>query len=156
MKIPRILFAGTASGSGKTTAVCTVECLLKRRLGDVRAFKCGPDYIDPMFHSDVLGIPATNLDPFFCDRELLCHLLCQNAGKCNVMEGVMGYYDGTGETGTDNSTFLVADKTQTGIVCRFVVRRITVAAGKLDRLQGLNALIRRRLQQSRRLLLYDQ
>ena len=139
MKIPRILFAGTASGSGKTTAVCTVECLLKRRLGDVRAFKCGPDYIDPMFHSDVLGIPATNLDPFFCDRELLCRLLCQNAGKCNVMEGVMGYYDGTGETGTDNSTFWVADKTQTPVV--LVVDAKGAAASLLATIEGFKNFV---------------
>ena len=64
---PRILFAGTSSGSGKTTAVCAILTLLARRGIAVTACKCGPDYIDPMFHESVLGIPSANLDPFFCD-----------------------------------------------------------------------------------------
>lgn len=117
MNIPRILFAGTASGSGKTTAVCTVLRLLQRRAEHIRAYKCGPDYIDPMFHRDVTGVPTTNLDPFFSQKDMLTHLLCQHAdASLHIIEGVMGYYDGTGETGTDNSTFSVADKTDTPVV----------------------------------------
>ena len=134
MNIPRILFTGTASGSGKTTAVCVVEYLLAKRMKGVRAFKCGPDYIDPMFHSDVLGIPATNLDPFFCDRELMRFLLCDNAGQINVIEGVMGYYDGSGENGTDNSTFWVADKTDTPVI--LVVDAKGAAASLLATIEG--------------------
>ena len=135
MKIPRILFAGTASGSGKTTAVCAVLRLLQRRGADIRAYKCGPDYIDPMFHRDVLGIPSTNLDPFFCQKELLCSLLCQNAGaSIHVIEGVMGYYDGSGQNGTDNSTFSVADKTETPVI--LVVDGKGAAASLLATIEG--------------------
>ena len=68
---PRVLFAGTSSGCGKTTAVCAVLTLLTRRGVAVSAAKCGPDYIDPMFHEAVLGIPSSNLDPFFCGGNLL-------------------------------------------------------------------------------------
>ncbi len=117
MNPPRVLIAGTASGSGKTTAVCAVLTLLKRRGVKVRACKCGPDYIDPMFHASALGVPSTNLDPFFCDPALLRQLLCDNVGEdLTVIEGVMGYYDGTGETGTENSTFTVADRTGTPVI----------------------------------------
>ncbi|MBR2591119.1 MAG: cobyrinate a,c-diamide synthase [Clostridia bacterium] len=140
MKIPRILFAGTASGCGKTTAVCTVLRLLQRRAADIRAYKCGPDYIDPMFHRDVSGIPTTNLDPFFCNKEQLCHLLCQNAGaSIHVIEGVMGYYDGTGKTGTDNSTFSVADKTETPVV--LVVDGEGAAASLLATIEGFSNFV---------------
>ena len=114
MKVPRIMIAGASSGSGKTTAVCAILSLLKRRGLAVKACKCGPDYIDPMFHKTVSGVPCTNLDPFFCNKDLMRYLLCRNAGEdITVIEGVMGYYDGTGPDGTDNSSFTVASRTET-------------------------------------------
>ena len=114
--LPRVLIAGTSSGSGKTTAVCAILTLLKRRGIGITACKCGPDYIDPMFHESVLGIPSANLDPFFCDGNLLRSLLAENGDELSVIEGVMGYYDGTGDDGTDNSTYTVAAKTDTPVV----------------------------------------
>lgn len=41
----------------------------------MRAFKCGPDYIDPMFHRTVLEIPSRNLDTFFVGADTLRYLL---------------------------------------------------------------------------------
>lgn len=114
--LPRVLIAGTSSGSGKTTAVCAILTLLKRRGIGVTACKCGPDYIDPMFHESVLGIPSANLDPFFCDENLLRSLLAESGGEMTVIEGVMGYYDGTGDDGTDNSTYTVAAKNDTPVI----------------------------------------
>ncbi|MBQ9716935.1 MAG: cobyrinate a,c-diamide synthase, partial [Clostridia bacterium] len=114
--LPRVLIAGTSSGSGKTTAVCAILTLLKRCGIDVTACKCGPDYIDPMFHESVLGIPSANLDPFFCDDNLLRNLLAESGAELSVIEGVMGYYDGTGADGMDNSTFTVAQKTDTPVI----------------------------------------
>ena len=109
MKCPRVLIAGTSSSSGKTTAVCAILSLLKRRGIGVKSCKCGPDYLDPTFHESVTGVPCTNLDPFFSDANHLRYLLDENAGeRLTVIEGVMGYYDGTGETGTENSSYSVA------------------------------------------------
>ncbi|MBR6348997.1 MAG: cobyrinic acid a,c-diamide synthase, partial [Lachnospiraceae bacterium] len=135
MRHPRILIAAPSSGSGKTTAVCVLLTLLKRRGLDVKACKCGPDYIDPMFHTSVLDIPCTNLDPFFCDRQLITHLLSENAGAdITVIEGVMGYYDGTGEDGTDNSTFTVASATSSPVI--LVVNARGAAASLLAVIEG--------------------
>ena len=47
------MIAATGSGCGKTYITCGLLEALKGR-GEVRAFKCGPDYIDPMFHKNVL------------------------------------------------------------------------------------------------------
>lgn len=117
MSHPRAIFAGTSSGSGKTAAVCAVLSLLKRRGVSLRSCKCGPDYIDPMFHKAVLGIDSSNLDPFFCDAGLLGYLLTDcPEDMLTVIEGVMGYYDGTGEDGTDNSTYTVASRTKTPVI----------------------------------------
>lgn len=45
----RLMIAGTKSGCGKTMVTCAVLQALKNRGMDVTAFKCGPDYIDPVF-----------------------------------------------------------------------------------------------------------
>ena len=68
-RIPRILLAAGASGSGKTLLTCGLLQVLVNRGIKTVSFKCGPDYIDPMFHREVLGIDSQNLDLFFCEKE---------------------------------------------------------------------------------------
>ena len=96
--IPRVLLAGTSSGCGKTTVTCAVLQALVNRGMKVGAFKCGPDYIDPMFHSRIIGAKSANLDLFFFNNNTLKYLLAKNAAQCDVsvIEGVMGFYDGMG------------------------------------------------------------
>jgi cobyrinic acid a,c-diamide synthase len=92
---PRILIAGTGSGCGKTTVTLALLAALRERCR-VRAFKCGPDYIDPMFHRSVLGIASGNLDSFLLDADTLGYLFAENSRGADiaVIEGVMGYFDG--------------------------------------------------------------
>ena len=45
-----MVLAAPQSGSGKTTITCALLAATKNRKFAVRAFKSGPDYIDPMFH----------------------------------------------------------------------------------------------------------
>ena len=66
---PRILIAGTGSGCGKTTTVCAVLQAFKNRGLAPMSFKCGPDYIDPMFHTGIIGVDSENLDIFFAGEE---------------------------------------------------------------------------------------
>ncbi len=118
MKIPRLLLAAPKSGSGKTMITCGLLNLLKRQKKRVAAFKCGPDYIDPMFHSQVLGIKSRNLDSFFTDEEETKRILINNSRGFDiaVIEGVMGYYDGLGGFLTKASSFDVARITKTPTV----------------------------------------
>lgn len=95
--LPRLLISGTNSGCGKTTIFCSVLQALKNRRLNVAAFKCGPDYIDPMFHAEILQAPSSNLDPYFC-ADWLPYVMAENAGEVSLAEGAMGYYDGLGFT----------------------------------------------------------
>ena len=104
----RILIAGTGSGCGKTTVVCAVLQALKNRGLDMASFKCGPDYIDPMFHSEIIGTPGTNLDLYFAGEELARGLFVKHSAEFNVIEGVMGYYDGLSMQSTESSSWHMA------------------------------------------------
>jgi cobyrinic acid a,c-diamide synthase len=97
-KMNKILIAGTGSGCGKTTVTCALLKALANRNIKIQPFKCGPDYIDPMFHSYITGTPSRNLDSYFLKNEELKFLFQKNSkGKeISVIEGVMGYYDGAG------------------------------------------------------------
>ena len=59
-----LMIAAMHSGAGKTVTTCALLAALKQRGEPLRAFKCGPDYIDPMFHERVLHVPSRNLDLF--------------------------------------------------------------------------------------------
>lgn len=99
-ELPRLALAGTHSGCGKTTAACTILWALAARGVRTAAFKCGPDYIDPMFHAAALGGRCYNLDLQFFGEDVLRYLLLKHgAGRdLALIEGVMGFYDGVGLT----------------------------------------------------------
>lgn len=115
---PRILLAAPGSGSGKTLLTTGLLTLFHNRGIRCRSFKCGPDYIDPMFHKYVLGIDSCNLDSFFLPEEELRELFRKRAAdaELSVLEGVMGYYDGIGGNSTAASTYEVAKITDTPVI----------------------------------------
>ena len=114
---PRIMLAAPKSGSGKTLLTCGLLEILRRRGLNPIACKCGPDYIDPMFHRYVLGIPGRNLDSFFMPaegvRKVLVDAVREEQAGIAVLEGVMGYYDGLGGTETSASSWEIAEITDT-------------------------------------------
>ena len=105
---PRILIAGTGSGCGKTTLTCGILYGFVGQGYSPAAYKCGPDYIDSMFHSRVLGIETGNLDSFFTDDQTLRDLLAGRQADIHVIEGVMGYYDGMGFTDNGSASEIAA------------------------------------------------
>ena len=116
--IPRLILAGTNSGCGKTTTVCALLQALVNRSLKTGAFKCGPDYIDPMFHSRIIGAKSANLDLHFFTPNTLNYLLAKNGSDrdISIIEGVMGFYDGAGLTSTKGSTYEVAQVTDSPVV----------------------------------------
>ncbi|GLC77898.1 cobyrinate a,c-diamide synthase [Lacrimispora brassicae] len=115
---PRLMLAAPKSGSGKTMMTCgLLNAFLLRKLS-CRSFKCGPDYIDPMFHKYVLGIDGGNLDTFFLNEEQVREQFSDQAkgAGISVIEGVMGYYDGVGGDTTQASSYEVACVLDTPVV----------------------------------------
>lgn len=115
MKIPRILITAPSSGGGKTMLTCGILQAFLNRGCHPAAFKCGPDYIDPMFHKRVLGVDSYNLDTFLCGKSGVREVLRKHGNEHDiaVMEGVMGYYDGLAGISTEASAYEVADVTET-------------------------------------------
>lgn len=108
-ELPRIMVTAPASGGGKTTVTCALLGALRRRGLAPAAFKCGPDYIDPMFHREIFGTVSSNTDLFFVQENTAVCLAAQRSQGCDlaVFEGVMGYYDGVG-TGACASSYHVS------------------------------------------------
>jgi cobyrinic acid a,c-diamide synthase len=119
MKPPaRIMIAGGGSGSGKTTVSCALMAAFMRRGLKTAAFKCGPDYIDPMFHRETLGTHSTNLDLFMLGEDGALKLLIENSLGCDiaVLEGVMGFYDGVGGGTTTASSRHLSEAAETPVL----------------------------------------
>lgn len=118
MSQARVMIAAPASGSGKTLVTCGLLQALVNRGLKVSSFKCGPDYIDPMFHSRVIGARSRNLDSFFADDETLKYLFVRSAepSDISVIEGVMGFYDGIRSSGTEGSSYDVSQKLQAPVI----------------------------------------
>ncbi|MDD3571025.1 MAG: cobyrinate a,c-diamide synthase [Lachnospiraceae bacterium] len=113
----RVLFTAPKSGSGKTLISCGIMRAFINRGKKVSAFKCGPDYIDPMFHR-IIGAKSGNLDTFFCDENTARYLLSEGS-ECSditLIEGVMGYYDGLGGISVEASSYDVARVTKTPVI----------------------------------------
>jgi len=107
----QVMIAAPRSGSGKTAVACALLRALQKRGYGPCAFKCGPDYIDPMFHRAVLGVESRNLDLFLSDEARVREIFargCSGHGAA-VCEGVMGYYDGLGGVSDRASSWHVAD-----------------------------------------------
>lgn len=94
-----VILAAPATGSGKTTVTLGLLRALRRRGGAIAAFKVGPDYIDPAFHSAALNDPARaciNLDGWAMSDAIIGSLLDIHARDAALVigEGVMGLFDG--------------------------------------------------------------
>ena len=155
IRIPRILIAAPGSGSGKTLLTCALLRLLGRKGIRAAAYKCGPDFIDPMFHKKVLGTSSRNLDLYLAGEEGVRRSFaagcegarrsfsagCEDArrsfaAECEgaqiaIIEGVMGYFDGTGASGMEGSSYHLASVLQAPVLLAADVRGMSRSAAAL-------------------------
>lgn len=120
------MIAAESSGSGKTTVTRALMLALKKAGCTVMPFKCGPDYIDPMYHKRITGIPGHNLDTFFTDKETTRQIFARDCldvpegtpvrNRIAVVEGVMGLYDGVTGFLPEGSSYDLADALQMPII----------------------------------------
>ena len=130
---PRLVIAGTGSGCGKTTTVCAILQALKNRGMAPMSFKCGPDYIDPMFHTSIIGVDSANLDIFFAGEEGVRTAFLRHAADVNLIEGVMGMYDGISMGSDESSSYHVARTLSAPVVLVVNVRGMALSAAAVVR-----------------------
>lgn len=144
------MIAAPKSGSGKTMITCALLQALRNRGEKALSYKCGPDYIDPMFHEKALGVPAGNLDTFFTDEEETRKILADSAKEENivVMEGVMGLFDGLGGSREEGSSYHLAKVTKTPVILAADVKgmgvcsMIPLLAGRLETTVSVSAIMK--------------
>ena len=109
-KIKGLVIGGAQSGAGKTTFSLALLAALRKRGLRVRAFKVGPDFIDPGHHTLVTGTTSHNLDGWMLSKEenTAIYKRCAQDAQVTVVEGVMGLYDGFDPLGEAGSTAQMA------------------------------------------------
>ncbi|MGN0435718.1 MAG: cobyrinate a,c-diamide synthase [Wujia sp.] len=129
----RFVLAAVKSGSGKTTVTCGLIQAFQNRGLRVSSVKCGPDYIDPMFHRRVLGVSTGNLDTFFTDEATTRAILRRRTQDADItiLEGVMGYYDGLGGVSDRASTYELAGITGSPVILVVDAKGISVTLSAL-------------------------
>ena len=115
---PRIIVAGTHSGAGKTSVTLALLSALTRAGKKVQAFKVGPDYIDPSYHTALTGRHSRNLDSWMLTPDAIRQIFsnAMRGADIAVIEGVMGLFDGLGSSSEAASTAEMAKILQAPIL----------------------------------------
>jgi len=93
---PGFVLAAPNSGTGKTSVAAGLCAALRATGRRIRAFKVGPDYLDPTYLACATGETAYNLDEVLVSPEYVAarYALSSEGRDLAVVEGVMGLYDG--------------------------------------------------------------
>lgn len=97
VQCPALLISAPNSGAGKTTITAALASYHRQQGLDVRVFKVGPDFIDPMILTKASGNTVYQLDLWMVGKDS-CQTLLFNAAKdadLILIESVMGLFDGT-------------------------------------------------------------
>ncbi len=110
--LPRLMISAPRKSSGKTTLTLALLYHFARQGIEVRSFKKGPDYIDPMWHKLASGEECFSLDPFLMGEDGCLDSFFKNCGSegnsLNIVEGNHGLHDGMELDGFDSSAGLAS------------------------------------------------
>jgi len=157
VNIPRLYVAAIKKTSGKTTVAIALNRILSQKDLVVQPFKKGPDFIDPMWHTQAAKRICRNLDFFFLSKEKLVSYFFEKVQRADiaVIEGNHGLFDDIkAEGGSDNAALakllsvpviLVLDVKETG---RSVVP-IILGSQQFDKDIKIGGVILNRVQSDR-------
>ncbi len=92
--VPRIVVSSIKGKSGKTLATMTLIAALSKAGYRVSVFKNGPDFIDPGYHSYILGSPSRNIDYALMGESVLERFYRYSSDSdIALVEGNHGLYD---------------------------------------------------------------
>lgn len=118
MSSRRLVIAGTGSGVGKTTVTIGLMAALRNKGYVVQGFKCGPDYIDPTYHTAVTGRPSRNVDSWMLKAEMVKEIINRGSAGADIsiIEGVMGFFDGKDPTNNSGTTAEISKISKSPVV----------------------------------------
>ena len=133
MQRPGFIIAGTHSGCGKSTVATGLMRAFSQAGYCVQGFKCGPDYIDPGFHTLATGRAGRNLDTRMMGEEAVCQSYEEWGQKVHlsIVEGVMGLFDGAGIRDERGSAAHLAKVLGLPVILVLDVRAMARSAGAL-------------------------
>ncbi|MBM7608602.1 cobyrinic acid a,c-diamide synthase [Lysinibacillus composti] len=136
----RFVIAGTGSGVGKTTlTVGLMKALMNKGLR-VQGFKCGPDYIDPTYHTAVTKRTSRNIDSWMLSHDVVRTIVSRASEQADVavIEGVMGFYDGKSPLNDEGSTAEISRITSSPVI--LVVNAASMARSVAAIVKGFQTL----------------
>lgn len=118
MQTNRFVLAGTGSGVGKTTFTIGLMKALQEKGKTVQGFKCGPDYIDPTYHTAVTGRISRNIDSWMFSHEAVRDIVAGASvdADVSIIEGVMGFYDGKSPLSDEGSAADISVVTESPVI----------------------------------------
>jgi len=131
---PRVMIAGVQSDSGKSTITMGILLALKDMGLNPQSFKAGPDFLDPMHHTMVLGRDCRNLDTWMFSKGVKDAFArgAKDAG-ISVIEGVMGLYDGVDGINEEGSSAHLSKVLDVPVI-------LVIDAGAMSRSAGAVAM----------------
>lgn len=136
----RFVLAGTGSGVGKTTFTIGIMRTLMKRGLTVQGFKCGPDYIDPTYHTAVTKRPSRNIDSFMMSHDTVRAIVARASQDADaaIIEGVMGFYDGKSPLSNEGSAAHISEITKSPVI--LVVNAASMARSAAAIVKGFQML----------------
>lgn len=136
----RLVIAGTGSGVGKTTFTIGIMAALQQKGYTVQGFKCGPDYIDPSYHTAVTRRVSRNLDSWMFDHQIVRDMVAHasKGADISIIEGVMGFFDGKSPLENTGSTAEISMITESPVL--LIVNCASMARSAAAIVKGFQAL----------------